>query len=147
MAELVDQARHDAPHRLGAEAPAAQLRVEEDVDPGVAEVRLGLLPELDQPGDRAVHLDREPRRARLVLEREALGRVVPEAPHLGQPVDPEQLVRVRGLDRAQHEAGGIYTPGYHWKNRVPFTHEPESTFFVPLPRLWQRQPAGPPRSG
>ena len=87
MATVLEQMRDDESHRFAAVAAAVQRRVEEQVDPGVAVFRLGLLPVLDQPCNCTVDLDRETRRLWLI-ERELLLRQIPPAGDAGRAVDP-----------------------------------------------------------
>jgi hypothetical protein len=102
VATILEQVAHHAADGLGAEASTVQCRVEEQVDAGVAVARLGLLPELDQAGDRAVHHDRQARRLRLI-PRETLVRGVPPARHLRGRMDAAQLRLV---------AAGQWTQGH-----------------------------------
>jgi hypothetical protein len=61
VAALLDQVPRERPYRVGSEALSLMAVREEEVDPGVAEVRLVLLHELDEPHDLdlALGLDRE----------------------------------------------------------------------------------------
>src|SRR6267143_1613519 len=70
----------------------------------MAVLRLAFLRELDQTRDRAVNLDRQAGRLR-VVPREALGRDVPPADDLGAPADAEQLGLVTLGEWAQGHAG------------------------------------------
>jgi hypothetical protein len=86
VATLVDQLAHDAPQRLGADAATVERGIDEQVDRGVAVLRLELLGELDQARDRTVGLDREAGRLGL-LPWEVRLRGVPPADDLGSFVD------------------------------------------------------------
>ena len=79
VAALVDQVAHDRADRLRAEAAAVESGIEEQVDARVPVLGLELLAELDQSGDRAVHLDHQTGRAGVVGQRKALVGLVPPA--------------------------------------------------------------------
>ena len=72
MAQLADQVPNDSADGLRTDSAALQCRIDEQVDRSVPVLRLGLLAELDHPGDRAVEVDRPARRTGVVGEREAL---------------------------------------------------------------------------
>ena len=102
VATLVDQIAHDAPHRHRAQAATVQRRVQEQVDPRAAVLRLVLLGELEQARDRAVNLDRQAGRLGLVPGKR-LVRNVPPAHHLRRGVDAAQLGLVTGGERTQDQ--------------------------------------------
>src|SRR5919197_6295393 len=60
MAPVVDEVTDDAPERRSADALTVERRVEKQVDAGEAVAGLQLLVVLDQAGDAAVDLDRQP---------------------------------------------------------------------------------------
>ena len=85
---------------LAAESAPMQGGIEEQVDPCVAVLGLKLLGELDQAGDRAIHLDRETGRLGLI-PREILGRGVPPAHDLRGAMETQQLGLIALGERAQ----------------------------------------------
>lgn len=87
---VFDQVAHDQAHRLGADAPPVYRRIEKHIDSGVAVLRLGLLPELDEARDLAIHLHGQSSGVGLV-PREALSRRIPPSRDLRRAVDPQQL--------------------------------------------------------
>jgi hypothetical protein len=103
-ADVEEVARHQ-PDCLGAEAATLAALREEEVDAGVAVLRVGLLTDLDAAGRLAVDLDREqqaPAGARQ-LRAQVVGRVRDPEPardrRLGE--DPEKrldVVVARGTD-------------------------------------------------
>ena len=96
--EQVPRKRAD---RVGAEAAVLECRGEEDVDAGVAVLRLVLLPVLDAARDLALDLDHERRR---VVE---LGLRSPPARDLGLAEDLEQPRLVRRGDRPEGHARAV----------------------------------------
>ena len=98
---VLDQVTDQAGEGVGADPAAMQRRIEEQIDGRMPVLGLGLLPELDQARDGAVHPDRHPRRLR-VVPGEVVGLVVPPASHLGGRDDAAQLVLVASGQRRQH---------------------------------------------
>ncbi len=97
MATIVDQVAHDAFDRLGPQTLSVQRGIEKQIDRRVAVFGRGLLIELDHAGDRAVNLDRQTGRLRLVAPRESLVGNIPPVDNRGRAVDAQQLGLV-GLD-------------------------------------------------
>jgi hypothetical protein len=75
---------------------------DEDVDRGVAVLRLELLGELDHPRDLALVVDRQPRRLGLVLEREVRLELVP--PLYDVRIAPDRPQRLRIGRRQRRKA-------------------------------------------
>src|SRR4051794_26930942 len=106
VAALLEQPPRDGAHRLGPEPATVALRVQRDVDAGVAVHRVGLLPRLDHP-NRPLALAHHPDRRVGVLEALAdvvLGPLAPPARDLGRAEDRDDRRHV-GLARGpQHDA-------------------------------------------
>ena len=87
---VFDHVAHDEAHCLGADAPPVYRRIEKHIDSGVAVLWLGLLRELDEARDLAIHLHGQPSGLGL-FPGEALGRRIPPSHDLWRTVDSQQL--------------------------------------------------------
>jgi hypothetical protein len=103
VAPVIDQDPDHPADRLGPDPPAVEVRIEEDVDPGVPVPGLGLLGELDHPGHGPVDQDRQAGRPGVVGQRESRFGGPPPPGDPGGGVDAHELGRVLRADRPEDQ--------------------------------------------